>query len=316
MNMQNKGLVSIIIPTYKRADYLTRCIDNVLLQTYKDIEIIVVDDNGIGSEFQIETEKLLLEYIQKGQIKYIKHDVNKNGSAARNTGLRESLGLYIKFLDDDDYLMPTCIEEQVAVLSQSDTEFGATYCGFETYSITDGKEIVNSYNYTLSGDLHEELYFDKVKFNTSALLFKRECILILDGFDETYCRHQDLELMTRFFSKYRIIATSAGCLLRLDLTDRRNMPNPSIDFQVKEKFFRQFDSLFVEWNIKKEFSQHMWYTCALNALKQRDFYCFFKSIKKMGGLHTFKKYQILNITRTILRQNKMYRKIRDFCKSM
>lgn len=112
------NLVSVIIPTYKRSDYLLQTIESVLNQTYSSIEIIVVDDNGFGTVFQKETYNKLKSLIVSNKIIYIPHDTNKNGSAARNTGFKASKGEYINFLDDDDELMPDKIEKQVHILSQ------------------------------------------------------------------------------------------------------------------------------------------------------------------------------------------------------
>ena len=95
--------VSVIITTYKRADMLSRAINSVLNQTYKNIEVIVVDDNGNGSEYRLKTEIIMNKYSQIDNLKYIKHKENKNGSAARNTGIREATGDIICFLDDDDW---------------------------------------------------------------------------------------------------------------------------------------------------------------------------------------------------------------------
>ena len=92
-------LVSVIIPTYKRSDYLLQTIESVLSQTYPSIEIIIVDDNGLGNKFQVETQKKLQKYIVERKIIYIPHEVNKNGAAARNTGFRASKGEYINFLE-------------------------------------------------------------------------------------------------------------------------------------------------------------------------------------------------------------------------
>ena len=88
----NHPLVSIVIPTYARPTNLIRAIESVLAQTYAPIEIIVVDDNGVNTPFQKETENLLSSYIFDGKITYLKHEVNRNGSAARNTGTRASHG--------------------------------------------------------------------------------------------------------------------------------------------------------------------------------------------------------------------------------
>lgn len=106
IDLVNRSLVSVIIPTYKRATTLLDAIRSVLNQTYKNIEIVIVDDNGKGTYEQLETERLLKQYIENQQIIYIVHEYNKNGSAARNTGLMASHGAYINFLDDDDKMYP------------------------------------------------------------------------------------------------------------------------------------------------------------------------------------------------------------------
>ena len=124
INCNTSSLVSIVIPTFARPDNLVRAIESVLNQTYKPIEIIVVDDNGRGTLYQVETENVLKPYIYKNQIKYLTHEINKNGSAARNTGFRVSKGDYVCYLDDDDVFAPTKIEKQVARL-EKDKEFDA-----------------------------------------------------------------------------------------------------------------------------------------------------------------------------------------------
>lgn len=86
-------LVSVIIPTYKRSDCLPNAIKSVLNQTYKDIEIIVVDDNDPESEYRKNTEKVMEGFSQYSNVIYIKHDINRNGSVARNTGFKDSVSL-------------------------------------------------------------------------------------------------------------------------------------------------------------------------------------------------------------------------------
>ena len=70
-------LVSVIIPTYRGADKICRAVDSVLSQTYTDIEVIVVDDNGKGSDAQKLTEQAMLRYKDDSRVKYIAHPVNK-----------------------------------------------------------------------------------------------------------------------------------------------------------------------------------------------------------------------------------------------
>ena len=104
-------MVSVIITTYKRAEFLERAIDSVLNQSYKDIEIIVVDDNGLNSPYSIYTQNVMKKYSSNDKIKYIQHKTNKNGAAARNTGIQASVGEYITFLDDDDFFLKNRISE-------------------------------------------------------------------------------------------------------------------------------------------------------------------------------------------------------------
>ena len=90
-------LVSIIIPTYKRSKYIERTIEAVLKQSYNNIEIIVVDDNNPETYHREETEKVMQKYRKHKNIKYIKHEKNMNGCAARNTGLKAAEGKYNLF---------------------------------------------------------------------------------------------------------------------------------------------------------------------------------------------------------------------------
>ena len=118
--MNSNVLVSVIIPTYKRPDKLDVAINSVLRQTYPNVEVIVVDDNDPDTEGRRLTEEKMSKFNDESRVKYIKHDHNKNGSAARNTGARASKGEYVAFLDDDDEYLPNKIESQLQTL---DIEF-------------------------------------------------------------------------------------------------------------------------------------------------------------------------------------------------
>mgnify|MGYP006437461733 CR=1 FL=1 len=108
--MQNKNkLVSCIITTCKRGQLLSRAIESVLNQTYKNIEVIVIDDCPCE-----ETRKIMNKYlIQHHNIIYIQNENNLGPSGARNKGVFESKGEFIAFLDDDDEWLPEKIESQM-----------------------------------------------------------------------------------------------------------------------------------------------------------------------------------------------------------
>ena len=128
----NSPLVSVIIPTYKRPDMIARAIDSVLNQTYKNIEIIVVDDNDPSFWERKATAEVMNQYESNLKVTYIQHECNRNGSVARNTGWRHAKGMYITFLDDDDEISPRKIQVQVECLEKLDRAWGACYTAYHT----------------------------------------------------------------------------------------------------------------------------------------------------------------------------------------
>ena len=189
-----KELVSVVIPTYKRSKGLSRAINSVLKQTYKNIEIIVVDDNGDNSKYQKETQKMMEKYSSDNRVKYIKHKINRKGSAARNTGIKLSNGNYIAFLDDDDYYLENRIENCVKGLLKNPEYLG----------VLSNYELHQNGNLFRKGCIKKEninlkaLLMNKLNIGTgSNLFFKREIIVKLNGFNEEFKRHQDLEMLGR-----------------------------------------------------------------------------------------------------------------------
>ena len=274
-------LVSVVIPTYKRSCTILDSIQSVLNQTYKNIEIIVVDDNGRGTEFQKRTEIVLKSHIENGNIKYIVHEVNRNGSVARNTGFMCSRGEYINFLDDDDKFYPEKIEKQVQRLMNTDENVGATYCNSITIRnrTFSNKLYKRESNLSKEGNLCREYLLGKVLFNTSTILFKRKALETIGGFDGSFTRHQDYEIMIRFFRKYNIVCTSLQPLVIYDQTsDRINKPNCEKDFLMKEKLLSVYASDFENMGAKSEISYHFWMLAARNAASKRKLRYVFKSL--------------------------------------
>jgi len=123
--------VSVIIPTYNRSNFIDRAINSVLNQTYPNIEIIVIDDNGN----ETPARKIMIEKMRKYEaspnVRYLKNNKNMGGALARNIGIQESSGQYITFLDDDDEYLPNKVEVQYTEMKKKGWEVsimdGATY---------------------------------------------------------------------------------------------------------------------------------------------------------------------------------------------
>ena len=116
--------VSVIIPTHNRARFLREAISSVLNQTFQDFEILVVDDASDDNTREV------VAGFEDIRIKYFRHDTNRGGSAARNTGIRNSMCSYIAFLDDDDEWFPEKLGKQMELLLASDPKVGAVYTGY------------------------------------------------------------------------------------------------------------------------------------------------------------------------------------------
>lgn len=120
--MDNRALVSIIIPTYRRNDDLIDAVRSAIEQTYTPVEVIVVDDSGE------EYARPVMDQFE--DVTYVPLENNRGPQNARKVGLELSSGSYVQFLDDDDSLFPEKLERQIPVLEQN-AEVGVVYCGLE-----------------------------------------------------------------------------------------------------------------------------------------------------------------------------------------
>lgn len=194
-------LVSVIIPSYGGGQYLARSITSVLEQTYKNIEILVVDDNGKGTDNQLMTQEVVNQFSKHENVKYICHPVNKNGSAARNTGFLYSKGEYIALLDDDDIYYPEKIQRQVEAFDKLSEDYGLVYCGV---SICRNGKKIGERKALNSEDWMYDLLIHNRTIGSSSLLIKRRVWEQLKGFDESFWRHQDYEFTARVASVCKI----------------------------------------------------------------------------------------------------------------
>ena len=277
-------LVSVIIPTYARPENLCRAIESVLNQTYSPIEIIVVDDNGIGTMYQLETEKVVSPYIESSQIRYIKHEINKNGSAARNTGFRASNGSFINYVDDDDTLAPRKIELQVRRLLELSEEFGACYCWRRTVCKGKVSEICK---FSEEGDLRDKLMLRTIHFNTTAILFRRKTIEDLNGFDDSFIRHQDWELLMRMFRKYKMAVVKDYILMDKNLSNKPALEGKDWYIPVKEHFINTFKEDITSLPHGKDILCENYMQCCINAagkLSFKQWHYYLKEATKYGHL--------------------------------
>ena len=143
----NKELISIIVPIYKVEKYLEKCLNSIINQTYKNIEIILIDDGSPDN-----CGKICDEYAKKDSRIKVFHQENKGVSAVRNFGIKKATGKYIMFIDSDDYVDKTMAEHLYDNLKEYNADISV--CGF--YFVINGQKkriskkdeikILSSYN--------------------------------------------------------------------------------------------------------------------------------------------------------------------------
>lgn len=225
--------VSVIIPTYKNRGGLVRSINSALSQDYDGLlEIIVVDDNDPNSEYRRNTETTMSQYATNPKVVYLKHNVNKNGAAARNTGIKTSKGDYIAFLDDDDMFLPGKIAKQVDYLNRH-PQYEGVYCMAQRKGRPYGND-------KSEGDCTREVLVLQTCIYTPCQMFRRKAIERIRGYDESFRRHQDFDLLLRFFHAGYKIGCIPEILTEIGTNEGENILKGEKLNELKSYFFDKF----------------------------------------------------------------------------
>ena len=214
-NLRDDGpLVSVIITTHNRLDLLKKAIDSVRNQSYKNFELIVVDDASIdGTKEYCEGQDF--DYI------YIPQEESKGGNHARNIGIKSAKGKYCAFLDDDDRWKESYLEKMVGLIEEKGC--GMVYSGvtYEQYNGDDVQyeDIVHGFD----GDLSTIVLYSAFA-STSCMMVNKELLNHIGMFDENLTAWQDYELVLRIAQEtsiyfvrepliyYRIVANDRICV--------------------------------------------------------------------------------------------------------
>ncbi|MGL1957621.1 MAG: glycosyltransferase family 2 protein [Colwellia sp.] len=172
-------MISIVIPAYNASAFIERALSSVLNQTYKDYEVIIVDDGSVDNTVDIvEQHPLAVTLIKQS---------NAGASAARNKGIEHAKGEYIAFLDSDDEWLPNKLEIQHACM-ESNSHWLASYTKEVKENITD----INSEVQTQDKDLNA--IFSAPYLTTSTFMVKATVIKNIKGFDESLNTAEDIDL--------------------------------------------------------------------------------------------------------------------------
>ena len=241
-------LVSAIITTHDRQDLLVRAVKSVLSQTYKNLELIVVDDASDERADELLRE-FNLQYI------YIPKEESKGGNHARNTGILAAKGEYIAFLDDDDYWLPTKIEEQMAVMEEKQCEL--VYCPKTSEIITNDNDIIYvhaSPNPALTGDMRRKILYN-ICTTTSCILVKKNALLEVGMFDVNLKYWQEYELTIRLAQRTSFYyAWKDLVVYRVDTSDKNRLTNKFNEWQKSVRYiYTKHRNLYQTLSLKEKF---------------------------------------------------------------
>lgn len=229
--------VSVIMPTYGTPELLSRSIKSVRNQTYPEWELIIVDDNNPNTEGREQTETLMAQFENDKRIRYIRHEHNKNGAAARNTGIVAATGDYIAFLDSDDEYASERLGRCVKALAEfREPKFAGVYTG--CVITQDGKTIRRRTEIKSGNFIVQTLATAFPLSSGSNLFMKANVVRELEGFDASFRRHQDYEFLVRYFRKYSLIAIPDILLIKNEIGANRQ--NTEVFYKTKLQYLEKY----------------------------------------------------------------------------
>ncbi len=239
--MKNK--VSVIVPIYQVADYLERGLDSLLEQTYKNLEIILVDDGSLD-----HSGKICDNYALKDERIIVVHKSNGGVSSARNIGIKKATGEYIYFLDPDDYLEKTIIEELVKGISKENCDLSICNYYIDKNSTRSVKMNLKSKIYDKKDILHKILQKDFFGGYVWNKLFKKDIIQLNNlSFDEEIPLLEDLLFSCQYITYCKSVFYTNAPLYNYFMRDHSAINEKNFNSQ-KLRVYKALEQLMILYN--------------------------------------------------------------------
>lgn len=197
-------LVSVVLPTFNRADLLGRAIDSVRQQTYRTFELLVVDDGST------DDTAALIAGIADDRLRYLPQSANRGQAAARNEGLRRARGDFISFQDSDDVWMPDRLARLMAAFETAGPRVGVVYSDMLRVW-RDGRVTYHRSPTVVRGRMLDDKarFYQMYGLGIQATVMRRSCLEWARGFNERLRCFEDLELFIRLLRRYDFLHVEA-----------------------------------------------------------------------------------------------------------
>lgn len=223
-------LLSVIIPVYNAEQYIKDAVASILNQTYKNLELIIIDDGSTDNTLQIVTS------IQDKKIVLVKNKINRGQIYTRNLGLKMAKGMYIGMFDADDIAYPDKYETQIAFLEKNkDVGMLGSWARFID---ADGKRMKGGWQLKAKPEMIPSIMLFKNYFLQSAVVYRKECIHNF-SFKEGFDIGEDYVIWLEIIEKYK------AWNLQKYLVDYRIHPEsvtnsrPELQLEKEKEIFRQ-----------------------------------------------------------------------------
>jgi len=231
-DQHSRPTVSVVIPTYNRADILGRAIRSVLGQTFEDFEVLIVDDASAD-----HTDEVVRGF-SDARIRFLRQSENAGVGAARNRGMREAAGQYVALLDSDDAWLPQKLERQVDRLASAPDRVALVYTGIVRVQ-EDGTEVAT--RPIDRGNVWARMLRRNVIDGTSTVLFRRSVIDRIGFFDEGMPAIEDYDYWVRLTREYEVDVVPEPLVRYYDKADRprvsRALRNVS---EARDQFYSKY----------------------------------------------------------------------------
>jgi glycosyltransferase involved in cell wall biosynthesis len=311
--LSNNPLVSVVLPTYNgfSRGFRAYAIESVLNQTYKNLELLIVDDGSKDDTSAFCQKYLDILYLDT-RIKYI-HQQNKGVSTARNNGIKNSIGKYIAFIDDDDIWLENKLSEQVDFVEKiCDKKFGLCYTSLAFIDASGDKTGTFRSN-NAAGYVFEELLQKNIVNCTSSVLVSSAVFEDVGYFKESMSHAEDYDLWLRISRKYNVYSLNKPLVLYREHANNVSANLDKIEAGAIQAVMRILDG---DQTINKNFILNQVY-------RNRAAYRFWLGNydKFRGHIRTAKKYGTIDLTTRVRflfsyfpRVVKFVKKIGTFCR--
>lgn len=243
MNPEIQPLISVIVPTFQRSNLLSRTLNSIYAQTWNNIEVIVVEDNIPGSDWEKETSRVIKTYIKNKNLIHLKTSGQIGGGEARNLAIHQCSGEYVAFLDDDDCYLPDKIERQVSFMIEN--KLDGSYHDVEWRDakgrLVECRQMNYTTDYSTTGLLKAHILHSIAP--TGVYMFRRDKLITTDGFGDVPSG-QDFILMLRCIEKKMKISYMQGVYVvqhihkgkRISVGDTK-LRGENMLYELKHKYF-------------------------------------------------------------------------------